>query len=222
MPVTQKRRRAPRKPARKYMRKTRVPRGIRQRQLVHRFTRDINYTLSNPGPTDPFFGQYQFDLTQLQNTSDFTNLFEFYRISFVKLFFRLETDVSAQAATSARYPLLTSYNDFDDVIAPTTIQQFNERMNKKATFLVPGRAVVRTVRPAILQEIARTPNGITVVKPLWKQWLPCTYVTAAAPTTPVVSDVQHLGMKYVIQHWTTTNYVVSVQVRYYIQCKGAR
>jgi len=196
------------KPMAKRGRKMQIQRFRRPLQPLHQFTREVQYSLTNGAATNPFFFVMLYSLNELPNYTEFTDLFDQYRIQFVKVSFRLEQDPSAQSAAASVYPTLTTFNDFNDVTTPTSVNEFRERISKKITTLHPGKEVVRTIRPAITDELLKVPGGAAVTAPKWKMWLP-----TASP------DIQYIGMKWLIENWTNTNYTITCRAKYYCQFK---
>lgn len=176
---------------------------------VHRFTRMVEYNLTNPTPLNPYIDVATFGLNALNNYAEFTNLFDQYKISFVKLYWELNYAPQAQAAATAVFPRLYWFNDFTDVTVPANLNVFRERSKTKVVMLRPGKPVVTTIRPAISYDLYRTIGGATVNAPKWNTWL--------RSETP---DVQHLGQKYAIDNWIASpNYTITLRVKYWLQCK---
>ena len=82
---------------------------------VHHFCRTYP-ALVLPGNVAyaPYQSAFVTQLSFLPGVSDFTNLYDQYKISFVKFMFYLEIDPSAQAAGTARFPKLYYARDQDD------------------------------------------------------------------------------------------------------------
>jgi len=132
---------------------TRVPKTIGLKG-EHKFTRTINFAyVLNPSlgfvetPTPVTAGSHlAFTYTlqgiqirgssglgylasiNLPNSSDFTNLFDHYRIDKVELkLISTCTDVGVTGTSSHMMPIIWVFNDNDDGLAPTTSSQFLER-----------------------------------------------------------------------------------------------
>lgn len=186
---------------------------------VHNFTRDVQFPILNLSLADPYFERFFWTLGGLTPgvtppgpaVTDFTNLFDEYRINSVTIIFRLEVDPSAQSGPTAVYPRLTTWKDYNDTAVPANIDEVRQRQAKQISTLFPGKNIVRKVRPAVQTAILKSPSGVTVNAPKWNQWLPCS-----------ITDVEHLGMKYCIERWSSVNYTINVLFRYHLSCRMVR
>lgn len=218
MPVRAKTRVRRRKPGKRVYRRKKM-RISKSLMPVHNFTRDVQFPIINASLTDPYFERFFWTLGALSTgagslpgaVTDFTNLFDEYRINSVTVIIRLEVDPSAQAAPTAVYPRLTTWKDYNDTAIPASIDEVRTRQAKQISTLYPGKNVVRKVRPAVQTAILKSPSGVTVNAPKWNQWLPCS-----------VTDVEHLGLKYCIERWSSVNYTINVLFRYHISCRMVR
>lgn len=209
MPVRAKSKATRRKPGRRvYRRKTRVPRRL---QLVHNFQRDRQFPILNPAWVDPLLERQWFSLDMLPDVTDFTNLYDEYKINSVTVMWRLDIDPGAQPAAQATYPRLTTYKDYNDTNPPANIDEVRSRQAKQISTLYPGKTVIRKIRPALQTAILKSPSGVTINAPKWNTWLPCT-----------ITDVQHLGFKFMIERFTTTTYTISALYRFNISCRHVR
>lgn len=191
-------------------RRPRISRSLIAMPPVHRFSRMVQFNIA-AGAANPAYGVATYALNGLPNFSEFTNLFDQYKISFVKLTWQLNVDPSAQAAASAVYPRLYTFNDFTDITTPTTLDEFRQRPKTRVRMLTPTRPVISTCKPAVQVEVLKTVGGVTVNAPRWKQWIPSEN-----------NDVQHLGTKYAIENFTNTNYSITLTVKYWVQCKQTK
>lgn len=168
-----------------------------------------NFTLIGAAGFAPYQGALTFQLSDVANVSDFSNLFDHYRINKVVVRFWLRSDPGAQAAAGATYPKLYSVIDYDDsgLLSQT---QMREHPNCRIRAMNPNRPIVIAFTPATLQ---------------------LTYLSAVASTfTPQFkkfvdmanTGVPHYGLKFNIDDLTNTNYRVDVETCYYISCKGVR
>lgn len=218
MPVRAKAKsRAPRRKAgRVYRKKARITKSL---MPVHNFTRDVQFPILNPSLVDPYFERFFWTLGALSTgagslpsaVTDFTNLFDEYKINSVTVIFRLEVDPGAQTGPVAVYPRLTTWKDYNDTAVPASIDEVRTRQAKQISTLYPGKNIYRKVRPALQTAILKSPSGVTVNAPKWNTWLPC-----------AITDVEHLGMKYCIERWNNVNYTINVLFRYHISCRHVR
>jgi len=114
-----------RKTQRKFIRKSYAKIGMRV-PLLHNFSRKTGTTTIlhgtvNTGVDNYKAFAYSFDLTQLPNYTDFTSLFDVYRINQVVVTFMFQGCVNNTADTyfSAVLPRMITTTDVDDATLPT-------------------------------------------------------------------------------------------------------
>lgn len=178
---------------------------------VHYFKRSFLQTtiLGNAAYT-PYLAGVNWTFNALPNYTEFANMFDRYKVTYVKLYFHLKIDPSAQAAASATFPKLYYVTDFDDSTNPTSINQLREHSNLKIKVLNPNKPVVVRVKPAVLQEVYRG-LASTTYSPKWNQWIDMANV-----------DVPLYGLKIAIDNLTNTNYAVDIDAKMWFQCKDVR
>lgn len=158
----------------------------------------------------PYLQGLSTSLNRLPGISDFSNLFDRYMITYIKVYYHLKIDPSAQGGSSATFPKLFYVRDYDDASAPLTLNEMRE--HSKCTYRVmnPNKPVVFGFRPSTLTEKYRSAIS-TTYSPQWNQW-----IDMAAP------DVPHYGWKIGIDDLTNTNYKVDVEVVMWFKCKDTR
>lgn len=210
MPVirakTRTRRRRPVK--RVYRRKARITRSF---VPVHNFTRDVQFSVLNGALADPYLERQFWALAQLPDVQDFTNLFDEYRINSVTVIWRMEVDPSAQTGAGAVYPRLTTFKDYNDTAIPANVDEVRSRQAKQIATMYPGKNIVRKIRPAVQTAVLKSPSGVVINAPKWNQWLPS-----------AITDVQHIGFKYMIERWNNANYTINVLYRFHISCRTVK
>lgn len=186
-------------------------RGRIGRRGVHHFKRGsaLN-TINGNAVYAPYVDSLSFNLNAVINPSDFTSLYDQYRINYVVVKFHLRIDPSAQAAGSASYPRLYYYRDLDDTTAPSNLNEMRENQRCRMKVLNPQRCVTIKIRPNVLGMLYST-VGVTQYTPKFKQWLDCS-----------TSTTIHYGIKYAIDDLTNTNYKVDIEKWYYISCRNSR
>lgn len=200
---------------------TRMRRGLGRSQrgyaqsTVHKFKRSFykeGVFASDPG-SDQFLGQ-TYSLNQLPSYTDFTALFDQYRVDKIRVTF-----YPRQNVTNGTFPSPTndtvqscqvfSVIDYDDGTAPTALTDILQYQNLKTTRGL--RVHSRTFKPGV--EIAQTNNG-TIAGSMVKKspWLDCT-----------VASVWHNGLKLVAQNtggFAPITYDMKVDM--WISCKNVR
>lgn len=188
-----------------------VARNININKDIHFFKRwTTPGSVTGAVGNSPYLTSATTSLSAIVGVSDFTNLFDQFRITHWQLRFYLKVDPSAQAAASAIYPKLYTCTDFDDSTVPATLNELRERTKTKVAVLNPNRPVIINVKPAVLTLAYRT-AVLSSYQPKWKQWL-----DMGAP------DVPHYGLKWALDNFTNTNYTVDVEQRLWFQCRNTR
>lgn len=169
-----------------------------------------------------------FTLNDVISYSDFTVLFDQYRIKKVTLTFRITTMATsaapgAGAAVTAdnllTNPTIFWFVDQDDSIAPTTADM-RERMGVRSRQLLPGRPVTLTVnRPRVDTVVFNAVGGSAAVglgKP--SQWFDISQ-----------TNIPHQGIKWMIADFdarplagSTPTWQVTVEKKYWLEFKQVR
>lgn len=180
---------------------------------VHYFQRRVNLgTIVSTGINQPTLTSLSFNLNQLPNVGEFTTLFDQFKMTHVKLFFKLNQDPSTQTAGNSFYPTMYYCPDHDDVTPPTSIDDLRQHGRTKMVTLRPSKYTVVNIKPSVLNQLFRI-AGQTTVQPKWRQW-----IDMAHP------DTSHYGLKYAFDNAfnINSNYSVEVQAQYWFQCRDVR
>lgn len=215
------RRRPANRPKRKYARKPR--RMNKMKRQVHTFKRTAYLgnavaSVTVAGIPTPIATAHQFNLNLLPGVSDFTNLFDQYKITGAKLTYTpalsegILSPLGASAATLG-YSRVHSVIDYDDATVPASEDQLLEYGSHKST--APFKTHTRYIKPKILQEVYRSAIS-TSYAPRSN-----TYLDIAAP------DVPHYGIKVWVSAPNTPSGVqgsitYKVYVTLYFTCKNTR
>jgi hypothetical protein len=165
---------------------------------------------------------YAFKLSQIQGYTEFTSLFEYYRIVSMDFHVHLITNpdayafqgVPTQANGANWFPRLWYRHDYNDTTTPTV----NDMKEHDAKFRVmkPNEIWKISCKPATLNRVVQN-DTVSVQTPVWNQWL-----------STVDPEVPHYGMKFVLDAYNGLNMPASnycfcrIDVRFHIQCKGLR
>lgn len=206
-------------------------RGIRRSMIsrtpVHHFMRRGNLLLyqltsNTAGETSTGFisGGNSFSMNSgganpascsITNSTEFTNLYDQYRLNKVVLEYKWSLGNTALGGVPAdnimgNPPILYIYNDYDDRVAPT-YQEVMEQGRCKKVVLTPNKIVRMSVRPALLTQLF---NGGDSLK--WKQW-----INTNNPIAP------HFGQKFGVHYQGSQAYgVLSIIPTFYFSCKGIK
>lgn len=162
--------------SRKKSRKTAKRTPIQKRMIsvsgIHAFSRFASTTVGS-GSNPSFILQHNgsssddyvstaltYSLDKVINFSDFTNLFDLYKVHKVELFISLqnpnpENTQNSNLIGQTFYPKLWYFNDDDDQGAPT-LAQFRERQGVRYRILMPNRIIKIVCYPKIQTMTYRT------------------------------------------------------------------
>lgn len=178
---------------------------------VHRFKRSfLSNSVQGNAAFTPYTSGNTITLSQIPAYTEIVNLFDVYKISYVKIRFFLDYDPSAQTAATSYYPKLYFCTDVDDASQPLSLQEFRERSNTQIRVLTPQRPVTFGWRPNTLQMIYRS-LSTTAYVPKWNQWIDTD-----------TADVPHYGYKWAIDYFNNTNYAVRAEMTVWFQGKNTK
>lgn len=189
-------------------RRMRVPRRLpRKALLVQHFKRTYEGPVITSSSAADTFGGLSFVFSSLPNATDFTNLYDRYRIN--KILIRFLPNFTEAQQGSVQLSNFFTVIDYNDAAAPASINALLEYPNCK--FNQQNRMHKRIFSPATLDATSTT-GAITATNPVWRQWISTTS-----------TDVPHFGLKY-CQQRTTVGGDISYRtyVTYYFSCAGVR
>lgn len=188
---------------------------------VHYFKRKVVLDpISVLTPGNVISGSYAFRLSDLPAPTDFSSLYDQYKIKGVKIYFipvsnvvvGITGGVSGHPGTYFSNRLFTAI-DYNDGTAPTSVDQMREYQNSKWTPY--NRIHKRWIRPAVS---AVPSSGETLQWPGKSQpWVPTTN-----------NAVYYFGLKYAMDSVTgitppsTGDLLYQVEATYYLSFKGPR
>jgi hypothetical protein len=180
-----------------------IPMQLKRRKL-YTFQRSQDFGLITSSNSTVVQGAYVFALSQLPDYTEFTALFDSYRILQVRFsFFPLFIDTTATTA----YPAIKTVIDYEDNTV-ITLQQAEEYDSLLVS--QTGTYFERVIVPRCsLSAYNVTPPGYSQAKAL--TWLDC-----ASP------DVTHYGLKIVMPVAGAVNAVWQPTVHYTLQFKNSR
>lgn len=188
---------------------TRNPGMVMTRRLsdgtIYKFKRTIyDGSIAGGGVLGtPVFGAYNFALTDLTNFTEFTTLYDSFRIVGVKLMFVPKiTENSNPAINHGQFMYVP---DYDDDTVPVNILEILERQSNKVK-QIPGRPFKIFLRPKA--QVNTTVSGGAQLK---GNWLKCSTSTA----TP------HYGLKWAWQN-SNSSITLDVYMTFYLKFKGVK
>lgn len=130
--------------------------------------------LSVPAGSDQF-ASLKFNLSQLPNHHEFTNLFDSYKINMVKVELIPQFDNANAGSSTSTNVISQNYSvlDYDDIAVPTSMDTLMQYQNLKRC---PSTKVMkRLIKPRIASEIFNT--GIATAYGPRRGWVDCNYDT---------------------------------------------
>lgn len=202
--------------------------------VTYKFKRRQNEATSGTIEADPGsakFGAFGFYLSDTHNTSEFTNLFDQYKITGVKVEFVPRTQPTIQSTGPQWDPNTSTWvlppqqdtvvpnlyvtTDFDDINPPTTIDSVKEYQGSIRVPMNRYRKIF--IRPRPQMALFTSPgvsSGIGV--PVRAPWLDCAQ-----------TGVPHLGLKWAAEQTSVsgagnTHYSMYVRLTYYLMFRKVR
>jgi len=175
------------------------------KQTIHRFARlrnvgDLAWTSADQG-----FG-YSFALSDLPSATEFTALFDSYRIEQVDMIWHMNQQVAANI-----WPTIYIFSDLDDSAAPSTLDEVMQRDNCEVIQFAPNRLqFTRSVRPQF--QLTASSASVGMVNPRLT-WLDCATATIA-----------HYGIRGWAKLYNNTLGPINVNItmRYHLAFRSAR
>lgn len=188
---------------------------VNLKRQVHYFSRKLSLgSIVSANLNVPTLTSLTFRLSDVPNVGEFSSLFDQFKLTYVKLMFKLNQDPSSQPATNSFYPTMYHSVDHDDAVAPSSLNDMREHGRTRMSVLRPNRYTVVKVKPSVLFEAARNPGaGTTTYCPKWRQWVDMAH-----------TDTLHYGLKYALDNTfnLNPNYSLEVQAQYWFQCRDTR
>lgn len=187
------------------VRPTRLPRGMNTG--VHHFKRVAQLSAINASAAGNVLGAYSFQFDDIPNKTEFTNLFDQYRINGISI--RLVPNFTGSdlnpAGSVVAVPNIWSIIDYDDSVSPANLNEMLQYPNCKMT---RGQSIhKRYFRPSCLLDVAGITTGVK-----FKQWI-----------NMANTNIPHYGFKYHIDQLNTGPVGTwRVFVTYFFSCKGVR
>jgi len=191
-----------------------IPRGFARENLVnqtYRFRRSvINGTVQQAAGSDTL-GSFSFTLGAIQGNSEWTNLFDQYKICLVRVVLRpLFNFAQIVALSTDVFPPLCSVIDYDDATAISNVLLSQYQSYKQTRF---DKDHVRSIKPRVA--MAAYGSGVFAsFANQGDQWIDCA-------STAVV----HYGLKYCIQAGhigQTALQAWSVETEYFLKFRQVR
>lgn len=208
-----------------------IMRSLTTGRNIHSFSRRCATQLITLSANSVGVGAgYQFQFNQMINSSEFSVLFDMYKITRVTMEFHLHTNPFIEIGTNpvnansvgyapTTFPTLYIRNDHDDAAAPT-LDAMKECSSTKRFVLAPNKFIKWSCKPAILGQLYRT-AVTTGYSPQWNKWIDMGNL-----------DVPHYGTKLFIDYDGFTvpaaaapygqDITVNMETKIWFTCKDVR
>lgn len=179
------------------------------RVVVHRFKRGSSALKFEDilGGTPTISKNFTFALEDVVNYTDFTNLYDGYKLTHVQLKFWLKYGPDASTASTAIYPRMWWVVDPDVDANYTLIENFREDARCKSAQLKPGRPITINCKPRALP-LAFNNSFVPAQRAVW--------LRKTEFATP------HGGIKLIINDLTSTFQSVQIEAKYWFSCKNPK
>lgn len=191
---------------------------------VHRFVRwepqdpPTNTLSCNFGISGTSAKGVLFKLNNVTNHSEFTNLYDHYMITGVKVYFDYSPDYSAATSTDTNIangmymPKLWIRRDYDDVNTPTLADMTESNQAFCIRFRPNKTSHSIFLKPACLNLVWRNASSTDGYASKWRQWIDC--------GNP---DAEHFGLKLLAQGLASNNLgTITIRCKYYLAFKNVR
>lgn len=173
----------------------------------HVFVRAAFFSTITSAAAVPVFGGYQFALTDLPNSSEFTNLFDEYMIAKVSVMF-MPNKLTLNTNTAITTPYFLTVIDKDDAATPSSVNDLVQYPNCR--FTSGNKRLVLTFKPRHTFNLYN--GGVTDGYATRQGFIDCSN-----------AGVPHYGVKFALEQSATASaYQYAVWVRYTIICRGVR
>lgn len=159
---------------------------------------------------------WSFSLDQLPSYTEFTNLFDSYKIDKIVMRFiavhtqQVSAEVSNAAVPAVTQPRVYTVIDYDDDSTPTAITELTQYSNCRIR--QAGRSFKIILRPKVAVQVYRSAVTTAYAAPDKTTKLDCAY-----------ADVPHFGVKFAMTSNATNGYFgYDVNIDYYCSFYGIR
>ena len=166
---TYRRRRTTRRPMRRLRRRIRTRRPLLRSLRVHHFKRTVALSQINSSNTGLVAGGLAFTLGQLPNFSEFTGLYDMYRINKIAIKFVPAYNSSSVGVVAEYAPNFHTVIDATDASTPGSLNDLLQYGNHRMT--CGTQTHLRVFTPASLDYVNATGFSSVPFNPTWKQWL---------------------------------------------------
>lgn len=146
------------------------------------------------GSASNFASFFRYRLSDLVNVSEFTNLYDQYKIKGIRMTFEYAHNISTADGSSVPLPKLVYFRDFDD--QGITTQMELEQREAITTRLTLNRPRTLLIKPRFKRYVQQsdTPALSSPAETYARGWLDCGN-----------TNIQHYGLKFALIDWPCCN-----------------
>lgn len=177
----------------------------------HRFLRATRLADLSQAAADQGF-QASYLLSGVPNSSEFTALYDCYRIDKVEITFVFDL---GSAATTSYYPRIVFAPDFNDSTPPTTetdVLQYSQARSYQ--FSDANRELTISIVPRVAKTVYRTAVTSAYGWDSTRTWLDTAY-----------PDIPHFGLKFFVNNYNSTSFggtKLRYYTRYFVTCANPK
>ena len=189
----------------------RLSRGMYKQPSGYTFRRNC-FMGEIQSQTVPVVGGLVFALEHLPNYTEFTTLFDQYRINkvvckFIPTANQLNVNTAPNTVT---VPQIYTVTDYDSATSPSTVNEMMEYATVKA--VSSNKPFTRVLVPRTASPIFRSGVTAAYMQNPARQWIDCNY-----------HDVPHYGIRYYLMpSLANYSFVYRVEAVFYFTCKSLR
>lgn len=195
----------------RYAKKFKPSRSIMSRQ-IHWFKRRTGSTaITGDGIANVQFRGFNFLLSSVVNSGEFSALYDQYKLTGIALDFYLNRNSANASVVNGVLPRMYIVTDYNTSTAPTDIDELKEYSNCRVHDFTPEKNHFRYyLRPKILMEVYRTAltTGTAPRKPMW--------------ISTDHLDLQHFGVRLAVTNLQDADYTVVIEPTFYFGCKNVK
>jgi len=175
------------------------------KSVVHRFCRSAQLSNITTSVTVPQLVGLQFNLSQLPSVTDFTNLYDQYRIDKIEL--RLLRSVTEATPGSQDSSIIVTTVDYDDANAPASTNELFQFGNTQ-TWNITDNVQISFVPRVAVAAYSGTFTAFANQAPMW--------IDSGS------NSVQHYGVKIVIGPTPTATQIFTPIAKFYLSMREQR
>lgn len=173
----------------------------------------LGATFQGDGVSGTQLANFQFAMSSLPNATEFTSLFDQFKINLVKMTFMLGTDYGGSAIPVNNIPRMYYVQDFDGQLTgvPSSINDLREYSGCKQWLFNTNKPCVVWIKPRLLNWIYRTGGVTEATVPMTPKFISTNY-----------ADTLHSGLRVGIENFLDPDHQIRVEVQLFMTLRNAK